>query len=139
MNELITGNSWFGKPWRIFFQETISRHLRRHRLPVSLDTADTEPLTAFVNAGRWIVKCECGGAEEAWEEKLFFCFSCLNNGHGHKLRPVEFPEQRAEIEALLARRPLMNRNWNPGETVKDLKRENKEHKAELLPADEGGD
>lgn len=100
-------------------------------LPIGVDE-DTPPLEAYVNHGRWIVKCECGGAEKAWEERLFMCQSCWNGGSKHKYRRTVFPKRRAEIEALLIKRPLQNRNWTPGETLVLLRRENREHKGELL-------
>jgi len=43
---------------------------------------------------------------------------------------ILFQEKPAEVEKLLRGRPMANRNWLPeqGETLNDLKRENKEHK-----------
>jgi len=41
---------------------------------------------------------------------------------------VVFPAEMAIIEAVLSRRRRPeNRNWQPGETVADLVRENEEH------------
>lgn len=102
---------------------------RHNRIPIF---RDEEPLKAYVNHGRWVVKCECGGAEKAWEEGKFMCLSCLNSSHKHKYRVSVFPESRKTIEAILCRRPLMNRNWFPGETVAQLQKENKDHQGELL-------
>ena len=101
-------------------------------LPLNLEIDEGPALTAYVNHGRWLVKCECGGCEYAWEEGLFMCQSCWNSGHKHKVRRVEFPKSRVKIEKLLEQRPLVNRNWAPGETLTQLERDNKEHKAELL-------
>jgi len=91
-----------------------------------------EPMKAIVNRGRWIVRCECGGAEYAFEEGIFMCQSCFNSGHLHKYRPVEFPKNRKKIEALLEKRALINRNWEIIDTLKDLEDDNKKHKQELL-------
>jgi hypothetical protein len=93
---------------------------------------DSPPLEAFINHGRWVVKCECGGCEKAWEEGLFICQSCFNSGHKHKIRKAIFPKDRKQIEQLLEVRPLPNRNWQPHETLADLEKENEQHKAELL-------
>uniref|UniRef100_A0A6M3IXM5 Uncharacterized protein n=1 Tax=viral metagenome TaxID=1070528 RepID=A0A6M3IXM5_9ZZZZ len=93
---------------------------------------EAAPLEAYVNHGRWIVKCECGGAEKAFENGLFMCRSCWNAGHRHKYRRVIFPAARVAIESVLEKRPVPNRNWIPGESVTDLERENDEHGAELL-------
>ena len=43
-----------------------------------------------------------------------------------------FPVNRTEIEEILEKRPLANRNWHPGESIEDLLKENDEHKGELL-------
>lgn len=115
-----------------FGRKGIIAQFRELHLPLPIKVSDSEPLKAYVNHGRWIVKCECGGAEKAWEEGLFMCLSCWNSGHKHQYRRVVFPKERARIEELLIKRPLINRNWSPGETLAQLKKENKEHKGELL-------
>lgn len=143
MEGLITGNTWFGsmtnKPGPRIMSFDDFRNVRlirireRFRIPDGgLD--DTEaPVQAFVNKGRWIVVCpKCGGGEYAWEEGYYFCCSCLNSYMGHRFRRLVFPKDRAKIEELLVVRPLANRNWNLTDTLADLKRENKEHKDELL-------
>lgn len=109
----------------------VSIPLQASGAPIGL-FEDEPPLQAYVNHGRWVVKCECRGAEKAWEEGLFMCLSCLNSGHKHKYRKVIFPKERAAIEAILIKRPLINRNWLPGETLAQLGKENKDHKGELL-------
>ena len=40
---------------------------------------------------------------------------------------VEIPDEWADVWAVLESRPRVNRNWSPGETVRDLKRENLLH------------
>lgn len=90
------------------------------------------PLKAYVNHGRWLVKCECGGCEKVWEEGWMMCRSCLNAAHGHKYRKTVFPKMREKMEMLLIQRPLVNRNWYPGETLKLLEADNEIHKEELL-------
>jgi len=90
------------------------------------------PLKAYINHGKWLVKCECGGCEKVWEEGWMMCRACLNTAHGHRYRQTVFPRIRKAIEMLLIQRPLANRNWQPGETLVQLKAENKIHKEELL-------
>ena len=81
------------------------------------------PILARIEHGRWIADCECRGAEFVDPEwPVFVCCSC-----GAGPRPVAFPGDRHQIESELMKRPVRpNRNWNPGETVADLRRENKE-------------
>ena len=113
-------------------EKGIFARFRALRLPLPIKISDDESLKAYVNHGRWIVKCECGGAEKAWEEELFMCLSCCNSNHKHQYRKVIFPKERAKIEELLIKRPLINRNWILGESMAKLRQENKEHKEELL-------
>lgn len=86
---------------------------------------------AYVNAGRWIAKCECGGAEYVDPAMpVFFCCSCWNRADGHRWRGVRLPAEpgRSAIEDVLLARPAeVNRNWRPGERVRDLERENTQH------------
>lgn len=98
---------------------------KRGLVPQGLD--DGPPLKARVNHGRWIVDCECAGAELAFEEGVFMCLSCFNLEHGHKYRLVVFPKNRKAIELLLMGRPVVNRNWELGESLALLKADNKLH------------
>lgn len=83
---------------------------------------------AEINHGHWIVRCSCGGAEEADPlEPVFFCLSCGNADAGGHVLEVEFPADREILEGLLLMRPVENRNWRPGEGVLDLANENREH------------
>lgn len=151
MKKLITANTWFGsmgaseRRTMTFdtFRRSLLRKLReRFEYPETGFDEKAPPVEAFVNDGAWLVKCpeeDCHGAEYAWEEGFFLCTSCKNSYLGHRYRRLVFPKERATIEELLLRRPLKNRHWLPGETVKDLERENNEHAADLLPvAAEGG-
>jgi len=117
--------------------------LRRHQLTgiltpeaqIGLTTEDcskSPPLKARINHGRWVVDCECKGAELAWDEGLFMCQSCWNDGHGNQLRRVEYPRNHSKIEAILLVRPIDNRNWYLGESLAKLEAENKAHKEELV-------
>lgn len=109
---------------------------------------------AQINQGAWIGTCECGGAEFVDPtEPIFFCWNCVNRANGGYVRPVEFPENREEIErAVLKRRvddvrgitdedraflarPLITftgdgrfypatRSWIPGESVETIREQN---------------
>jgi hypothetical protein len=86
-------------------------------------------LHARVDHGRWIVDCPCegcNGAELAWGGG-FFCCECRNGDHNGNLLAVKYPVERLQIERVLLKRPIENRNWHSGESVDDLIAENKEH------------
>jgi len=131
---MITANEFFKMNWPNYKQMVIIPAMMKRHLPITEDTEgiDGKPLCAYVNHGRWVVKCECGGAEKAWNEGYFMCQSCFNTFHGHKYRLSIFPEHRGQIEKLLIDRPLVNRNWKVGETLGQLLAENKNHETELL-------
>lgn len=110
--------------------------------------------TAFHNHGRWVAYCDadgCSGAERLWPDGKIQTAKkpngevvldergepvrygvtragemvCGNCGHTSQVR---FPSDGDEIEAVLKRRPVPEtRNWEPGETVSDLKAENLSH------------
>ena len=62
------------------------------------------------------------------DDPRFFCAHCLNAAADNKTVPVVFPRDHEHIEGLLAARPFVTtRNWQPGETTKDIARENAEH------------
>jgi hypothetical protein len=78
-----------------------------------------------LNHGRWIVPCgNCPGAyaEDKLPEdgKCIFC---------HEPLEVVYPSKqfRASVDAVVAGRPEENQNWEPGETVNDLKADNIVH------------
>jgi hypothetical protein len=85
------------------------------------------PVVAYVNAGRWLAKCECGGAEFVdFEDPSFMCCSCWNEPIGHAWRTVVIPAPatRVAVDRLLILRPEENRNWK-GESVATLADENR--------------
>jgi hypothetical protein len=89
-----------------------------------------EPIHARIEYGRWLVLCPvCKGANDVHPgEPVYLCTSC---GWPENLVPVLFPEKRIEIERLLIKRPIHNRNWQPGETVADLVLQNLQHGCEV--------
>ena len=128
---MITGNLRFGMSWEAFRISILVPAMSK-QLIADQGIDGGEPLHAYVNRGRWIVKCACGGAEYAFEGGLFMCRSCWNGGHAHKYRHIIWPENRSKIEGLLLRRPLDCRNWYSGEPLSQLAVENSLHAAELL-------
>lgn len=115
------------------------------------------PLMAEVNHGQWVAQCDqCN----TWmpvdmDDPILFCYGCGNRHLGGSPRPVVFPAERAEIEALLLARPVddrrgtnpidrafnalplalgvvdeqmvsLDRTYKPGEeSVEDLRKQNK--------------
>ena len=100
------------------------------RSPPRGRTSDREPITARVNYGRWIADCPfCSGAEMVHTENLvFFCCECRNRSVGGDFVRVVMPGDAARIEELLVARPAPgNMNWSPGETLADLRADNRAH------------
>lgn len=107
-----------------------------------------EPVKAYVNQGRWIATCHCGGAEAVDpDEPFFYCFVCGNRETDGNPRLVIFPKNIREIETELLKRPVIEiqgrnaverafqalpavgrlaRNWTPDETLDDLKKQNEQ-------------
>ena len=82
-------------------------------------------LEARVNHGRWVVDCPfCKGAETIWPgEPFFLCAHCANNRTKLAIR-IELPKERVEIEKILDERlEPENKNWTPGETLAQLKKD----------------
>ena len=101
------------------------------------DDAIEGEVTAHINHGRWIV--ECGVCHTAVlmddQDLVFYCPGC---GTDAQWRRVVMPDaaERAEIERLLLLRPgwhdkAPTRNWTPGNSLEDLRRENLEHGLEV--------
>jgi len=108
-------------------------------------------ICAELNFGRWVARCECGGAEVVDpSDPVFYCFSCGNFGNKGNLRPVVFPNNWKEIEKEVLKRPIkftsganeverlvlaqptiaveggiLSRSWTPDETIEDIKKQNK--------------
>ena len=131
---IVTANTFFNrlKGWDDFRLQFVIPAMQKRGVDEQGYDNESPPMKAYVNHGRWLVKCECNGAEKVWEEGWVMCISCFNGRHKHRYRRTVFPRARKKIEALLEKRPIPNRNWYPGETLADLQRENEEHKEELL-------
>ena len=98
-------------------------------------------LRAYINHGRWMVECPLQGCEHAviasMEEPVFFCSACGNVGNDGHSFGVVFPRWWRALERELIKRPIpmgktrmsaSTRNWRPGESLNDIKRENIAHK-----------
>ena len=84
---------------------------------------------AEVNNSSWIVACPfCSGAILHEPGAPFYCPQCMMEAINCKACYVVYPENRAEIEAILMMRDdPATRNWKAYETADDLRRENIEH------------
>lgn len=119
------------------------------------EDARGKAVLARIWQGQWVAECDaCGGNEFVDPgEPVFFCFGCGNRENNSYLRPVEFPENWAEIEAVILERPVRDRrgvtdleraglaqpavivkvdgvpfplvrSWMPGESVDELRKQN---------------
>jgi len=115
------------RPFKSFSE--FYRHYARRSLSVSPEDLYPDTILApRVNHGRWIIDCPfCSGADFYWQSSpFFFCTSCGNN-YTDKVIPVKVTKNKEKIEAILMRRPNeVNRNWELGETIKQLEWENKD-------------
>ena len=98
-----------------------------------IEVYDSKPLEARIEHARFIVDCpNCNSAEFAFEDGLFYCSLCNNSDVGGKARKVKIPNERKQIEAVLAKRQITNRHWYPAETIQDLENENISHGLEVI-------
>lgn len=108
---------------------TITAYRRAHEL--ALEQADMPmqphhnalPLLMGVNHGRWCATChECStgvATGKLWREAR--CFAC------GAIFATVWPDEHQMIERILLKRPLKNRNWEPGEALNELRAQNIEH------------
>jgi hypothetical protein len=79
----------------------------RMGLSPALRTA-TRKQPAHVSVSRWVFDCPCGSAGLASHEwGVGICVDC------GVIHPVSFPDDRAEVEAVLLDRPVQNRHYFP--------------------------
>lgn len=154
MNRILTAKDYAKREGTRSVKERIRKKCTRanDKGRVMLDTPFVDekptgkPVKAEINAGRWIARCECGGAEAVDpEEPIFYCFACGNFSTKGRPRAVTFPENREAIEAEILKRAvilgqgtnliarLVNaqpvgypRAWIPEESLADLKEQNQE-------------
>jgi len=105
-------------------------------LPDPTEDNTSGTVAARINHGRWLV--DCPGCNSALvvdlSQPVFMCVECGNATNDGKWFQVTLPRNRRALEAELLQRPFgrnpadaPTRNWEPGETVADLRRENAEH------------
>ncbi len=103
---------------------------RRRGNPPPADLVKIEiSAPAIVNHGRWMVRCPwCSGAEMLYLTKLqFLCLSCLNKDADGRFITIDLPPFHNAIEVQLLKRPIQFQNYEPGQTIEDLVKENNEH------------
>lgn len=113
--------------------EWIHYHITPRNADLSHLEAGTHPaagVSVFVNHGRWVAECpDCKNAQLACRtDHRFLCNNCGNVTIQGLWRSVLWPADIAGIEAALASRPIVNQNWETGQTVEDLKAETRVHK-----------
>lgn len=125
---LLTGEKFFGSPRQGEPPAAVPFRLLNPSAPLPTEQDEVDTIYAYVNHGRWMVKCPfCPSAQVAFSsDKRFFCAECANVTNGSKYIAVLWPEdaQRERIEKLLMKRGLENRNWVVGETISQLESEN---------------
>ena len=90
-------------------------------------------MTAYINHGRWVVDCSADDCEAVLFADRAACECRDESVCDHSVVPcgalieATFPPWRVDIDRLMNTRPRPNRNWSPGETLADLKRENLLH------------
>lgn len=94
-----------------------------------------DAVQAFITNGDWAAKCpDCPEVIVVDNEHPFWCPACQNAKNDGAARPLVFPENREQIEAILLKRiSPTNRNWLAGETIEDLQAENDSHPNEVMP------
>jgi hypothetical protein len=134
----------------VFYIELARRSQALGRFRVMWDgiRVGGEPLAAYIDFGRWLVRCECGQNNYVDPlERVVFCAKCGNKNNG-MARPVSFPPDavRRRIERALLARPVIEhprakdeierarlatpvhtglpRCWHPSQTVDVLEIEN---------------
>lgn len=149
MNRILTGNDRARELGFKSYREWILALADKTGYPWTGEMCESL-VYARVDFGRWICDCEQGHASYVEpSDKFFYCYMCGNAVHDGKGRRVIFPENCEEIEKELLRRsvkltiglpqklmeqptqvamnsrgvdsPLLNRCWNPGETVEMLR------------------
>lgn len=138
---IIYAESYYGLSFEEYIESVLNRvRVKSMHLPPlkAVKISQEGSLSARVNHGRWIVDCPvCKGAEYVFKSRLLMlCQNCRNDSTD-EFRQVVLPQEVDEIEAALCKRPEQSyafgrrcyphRNWEVGQTVADLERENKEH------------
>lgn len=94
-------------------------------IPQFPDRAARAGVLVYVNHSRWLWACPtCKAIHMAANTGRGFCTNCWNAGDGWY--PLFFPAERLDLERILDARPdPASRNWQPGETLRELELENR--------------
>lgn len=136
-----------GRDWLTKLKADIEAR-RGIKIVMKNEAADS-PVYARIYRGHWIADCDvCGGAMFVDpSDPVFFCLECFNRRENGRVRPVIFPDDRQEIERAILERPVndyagvtdseragrafyaaggqtFTRDWIPGETAEDIRRQN---------------
>ena len=129
-DKIITHEDWQRLPWVDFVAFYSRQHGGSGKLPPVTEKQGI--VAAYINLGRWIAECPDGDGcamVVTPAHPYFMCVVCGNEKNSGRWYGVKFPTQaeKKTIEAALLKRPIKNRNWEPGETVKTLEAENLMH------------
>lgn len=90
----------------------------------------------YMNHGRWVVECSslnCTAAEKVLAWQAVAVCDCRDRDFCQHATPcatviqLDWPADRAKIEAILVTRPVLNRNWYPWQSLEKLVEENVAH------------
>tara|TARA_Y100000310_G_scaffold233219_1_gene236074 strand:+ start:1926 stop:2354 length:429 start_codon:yes stop_codon:yes gene_type:complete len=138
---IYTAETYHGVTFDQYQEQVINKYRVKalHSKPIGTPRiANLKPLKARINYGKWIVDCPwCKSAEFVFmDNPIFLCRNCWNNATTEYIK-VSLPKNINAIEAVLEKREkfnweagrkvYMNRNWEPGETVAFLEKENKDN------------
>lgn len=126
--KILTGKEQFSVKKRGSYRQYVHSLLRmRYGIAPNWDLCD-QPVQAWINQGSWAANCECGGSLIAEPGEPYICPDCVNAAQGGLARPVIWPDEKKNIEAVLEERPFpRNRNWLKSETLEMLVAQNIEH------------
>ncbi len=94
-------------------------------------------MKAWLNHGQWVVDCAADDCQAVLFTDRAACVCRDVSVCDHSTIPcgapieVTFPPRRTDIDRLMNPRRRRNRNWSPGETLADLKRENLLHGVDI--------
>lgn len=141
---LAYGRAMSPDQWRREGRITRLAQQRGFKIPAAnFVQAEAVPARALLNHGRWVAWCpDCvGAAEDVWRaQPVFWCMRCGNRSAQGYWRPVLFPENLAEIEAILAPFPSQAQHWEPWGPKRDLAAEAQawvEHAAVMTDPEHG--
>lgn len=132
-DRILTHEDWQRLSLRDFIGEELGK---RGFGPPPTTASAVGQVIAYVNHGRWVADCPAGDGGAlcvSMKDPFFMCPYCANEDNAGQWYRVRFPARatRERLEHALLVRPAKNgfeattRNWRPGETDADLRRENR--------------